>query len=151
VDSDEGPLQLCGGGRYDDLARGLGAREDVSACGFSYGLERLDLALGPAQTTRPRRVLVVGVTADDHPTALGVARELRSLDALSVEQDVRLRGVKSALRYADRAKIDLVIIVGERERTDRTAVVRNMHTRAETQVARAELLNAVRGAFEWAP
>ncbi len=151
VDSDEGPLQLCGGGRYDDLARGLGAREDVSACGFSYGLERLDLALGPAQTTRPRRVLVVGVTADDHPTALGVARELRSLDELSVEQDVRLRGVKSALRYADRAKIDLVIIVGERERTDRTAVVRNMQSREETRVGRAELLNAVRGAFEWAP
>jgi len=147
VDSDEGPLQLCGGGRYDDLARGLGAREDVSACGFSYGLERVDLALGPGVATQSRRVLVVGVAADDHPTALGVARELRSLTELSVEQDVRLRGVKSALRYADRAKIDLVVIVGERERADDTAVVRNMHTRDETRVGRAQLLNAVRGAF----
>ncbi len=151
VDSDEGPLQLCGGGRYDDLARGLGAREDVSACGFSYGLERLDLALGPGEAGRTRRVLVVGVTADDHATALGVARELRSLGELSVEQDVRLRGIKSALRYADRAKIDLVVIVGERERGDATAVVRNMHSREETRVDRAELLNAVKGAFEWAP
>jgi histidyl-tRNA synthetase len=96
-------------------------------------------------------VLVVGVTADDHATALGVARELRSLGELSVEQDVRLRGVKSALRYADRAKIDLVVIVGERERGDATAVVRNMHSREETRVDRAELLNAVKGAFEWAP
>src|SRR5207244_1188292 len=147
VDSDVGPLQLCGGGRYDDLARGLGAREDVSACGFSYGLERVDLALGPGEPTRTRRVLVVGVTADDHPTALGVARELRSLGELAVEQDVRLRGGKSALRYADRAKIDLVIIVGERERSDSTAVVRNMHTRAESRIGRAELLNTVRGAF----
>jgi len=147
VDSDEGQLQLCGGGRYDDLARGLGAREDVSACGFSYGLERVDLALGPGEPTQTRRVLVVGVTAADHPTALGVARELRSLGELSVEQDVRLRGVKSALRYADRAKIDLVIIVGERERNDSSAVVRNMHTREETRVGRAELLNAVRGTF----
>jgi histidyl-tRNA synthetase len=151
VDSAEGPLQLCGGGRYDDLARGLGAREDVSACGFSYGLERLDLALGPGEASRTRRVLVVGVTADDHPTALGVARELRGLGELSVEQDVRLRGVKAALRYADRAKIDLVIIVGERERADATAVVRNMHSREEARVERAELLNAVKGAFEWAP
>ena len=59
--------------------------------------------------------------------------------------------MKSALRYADRAKIDLVIIVGERERGDATAVVRNMHSREETRVDRAELLNAVKGAFEWAP
>jgi histidyl-tRNA synthetase len=147
VDADDGPLQLCGGGRYDDLARGLGAREDVSACGFSYGLERVDLALGPGQVVQPRRVLVVGVTADDHRTALGVARELRGLSELSVEQDVRLRGVKSALRYADRAKIDLVVIVGERERADATAVVRNMRTRGETRVGRAELLKAVQGAF----
>src|SRR5207244_11927334 len=143
VDSDEGPLQLCGGGRYDDLARGLGAREDVSACGFSYGLERIDLALGPGESSRTRRVLVVGVSAEDHPTAVSVARELRSLGDLSIEQDVRLRGVKSALRYADRSKIDLVIIVGERERADATAVVRNMHSRAETRVDRADLLNAV--------
>src|SRR5262249_2132168 len=32
VDSDDGPLQACGGGRYDDLARALGGREPVPAC-----------------------------------------------------------------------------------------------------------------------
>jgi histidyl-tRNA synthetase len=147
VDSDDGLLQLCGGGRYDDLVRALGGREAVPACGFSYGLERVDLALGPGNATRVPRVLVVGVTDDDHPTALGVARELRGLSELSVEQDVRLRGVKAALRYADRAKIDLVVIVGERERADGSAVLRNMHTREETRVDRAELLNAVQGAL----
>ncbi|MBX6341270.1 MAG: histidine--tRNA ligase family protein, partial [Thermomicrobiaceae bacterium] len=34
-------LQLCGGGRYDDLAQVLGARHPLPACGFSYGLERI--------------------------------------------------------------------------------------------------------------
>jgi histidyl-tRNA synthetase len=33
--------QLCGGGRYDDLAQVLGARAAVPACGFSFGLERV--------------------------------------------------------------------------------------------------------------
>ncbi|MCA1643939.1 MAG: histidine--tRNA ligase [Chloroflexi bacterium] len=147
VDSDEGLLQVCGGGRYDDLVRALGGREGVPACGFSYGLERVDLARGPAEATGLPRVLIVGVTADDHPTALGVARELRGLSGLAVEQDVRLRGVKSALRYADRARIDLVVILGERERTDASVVLRNMHTRAETRVVRADLLNAVQRAL----
>src|SRR5262249_8384626 len=44
VDSEDGPLQVCGGGRYDDLVRALGGREAVPACGFSYGLERVVLA-----------------------------------------------------------------------------------------------------------
>jgi len=147
VDADDGPLQLCGGGRYDDLARGFGARETVPACGFSYGLERVDLALGPAEVTRPPRVLVVGVTGADHPTALSVARELRSLGQLAVEQDLRLRGVKAALRYADRARIDLVVIVGERERAEDGVILRNMHTRDESRLARAELLSAVESAL----
>jgi histidyl-tRNA synthetase len=143
VDSEDGPLQLCGGGRYDDLVRALGGREAVPASGFSYGLERVDLALGAvAEPARVPRVLVVGVTAADHPAALGVARELR-VGNLSVEQDVRLRGVKAALRYADRAGIDLVVILGERERADDTAVVRDMRTRAEQAVPRSDLLQRV--------
>jgi len=68
---------------------------------------------------------------------------LRINPRLVVEQDVRLRGVKSALRYADRASIDLVVIVGQRERQDGTVVVRNMRSRQETVVARAELTDTV--------
>jgi histidyl-tRNA synthetase len=147
VDDDEGPLQVCGGGRYDDLVRALGGREAVPACGFSYGLERLDLALGTDQAVRQARVLVVGVTPDDHAVTLGLAAELRSLDGVAVEQDVRLRGVKSALRYADRAAIDLVIIVGERERDEGVVVLRDMRSREESRVPRNALKDAVRGAL----
>jgi histidyl-tRNA synthetase len=146
VDSPDGPLQVCGGGRYDDLARALGSREPVPACGFSYGLERIDLALETAVAERVPRILVVGITLEDQPVALHIARELRGIDGVTVEQDVRVRGVKAALRYADRADIDLAVIVGERERADHTAVVRDMRTREETTIARADLMAAVRQA-----
>jgi len=147
VDSADGPLQLCGGGRYDDLVRALGGREAVPACGFQYGLERLALALPSETGPGSSRVLVVGVTPDDHRDAVDVARDLRAIGMLTVEQDVRLRGVKSALRYADRAGIDLVAIVGERERADGVVVVRDMRSRQETRVPRADLVDAVRGAL----
>jgi histidyl-tRNA synthetase len=145
VDGEDGPLQVCGGGRYDDLVRALGGREPVPACGFSYGLERVELALGSTETTTPRppHILVVGVEATDHPLALGIASDLRSVPRLIVEQDVRLRGVKSALRYADRASIDLVVIVGQREREDGTVVMRDMRSRHETVVPRTDLLDIV--------
>jgi histidyl-tRNA synthetase len=146
VDAEDGPLQVCGGGRYDDLVRALGGREAVPACGFSYGLERVDLALGASDAPRPPRVLVVGVDASDHRHALGVARELRGTQ-LIVEQDVRLRGVKSALRYADRAAFDLVVIIGERERDQDSVVLRDMRSRHESTVRRVDLVNAVKEAL----
>ena len=146
VDADDGPLQVCGGGRYDDLVRALGGREAVPACGFSFGLERIDLALGATDPTRPSRVLVVGVDGSDHREALIVARELRGTD-LIVEQDVRLRGVKAALRYADRAGFDLVVIIGQRERDQQNVVVRDMRSRHETTVRRVDLLNVVKEAL----
>jgi histidyl-tRNA synthetase len=143
VDGQDGPLQVCGGGRYDDLVRALGGREAVPACGFSFGLERVDLALGTFEMARSPHVLVVGVDTADHPDALRLATDLRALPRLVVEQDVRLRGVKSALRYADRASIDLVLIVGAREREDGTVVLRDMRSRKETVVPRADLVDVV--------
>jgi histidyl-tRNA synthetase len=139
AETPDGPLQVCGGGRYDDLVRALGGREPVPACGFSYGLERVALASSSVEPVPAGRVLVLGVTPADHPEALGLAAALRDA-GFSVEQDVRLRGVKAALRYADRAAIDLVAIVGERERADNQVVLRNMHTRVERSIAQADLV-----------
>jgi histidyl-tRNA synthetase len=137
---------VCGGGRYDDLVRALGGRESVPACGFSYGLERVDLAHDDVPTSMPKRALVVGVTFDDHASALGVASDLRRIDGLVVEQDVRIRGVKAALRHADRIDADLVVIVGERERLADEVVLRNMRTRQEVNVQRSGVVAAVREA-----
>src|SRR5205085_12001182 len=50
-DAPGGTLQLCGGGRYDDLVRALGGRDSVPACGFAFGLERVNLALADALGT----------------------------------------------------------------------------------------------------
>jgi histidyl-tRNA synthetase len=144
VDDPDGTLQVCGGGRYDDLVRALGGRESVPACGFSYGLERLDLALTDTDQPALRHLLVVAVTPDDHRAAIELAGDLRAIDGLTVEQDLRLRGVKSALRYADRSDVDIVVILGERERDDDAVVVRDMHSRTETRVPRVELAATVK-------
>lgn len=43
VDTESGPLDVCGGGRYDGLAQvlGAGAGRDSRGVGFAFGLERL--------------------------------------------------------------------------------------------------------------
>jgi histidyl-tRNA synthetase len=138
----DGPLQLCGGGRYDDLVRALGGREAVPACGFSIGLERAKLALErhhalPALAA-PVEALVVPVEAADHVAAIEAAQALRGR-GIRVELDLRGRGPSGALKHADRQHIPLAVLVGERERTDGTVVLRRLGTRTETVLPVADL------------
>ena len=72
------------------------------------------------------------------------AAAVRGIPQLIVEQDVRVRGVKAALRYADRAMINLVVIVGERERAEGTVVLRDMRSRQETVVPFGDVVDVVR-------
>lgn len=48
VETPEGSVEVCGGGRYDGLARALGSPDDPGGVGFAFGLERLDGALRAA-------------------------------------------------------------------------------------------------------
>jgi histidyl-tRNA synthetase len=41
VPTRDGPVEVCGGGRYDGLARVLGSDRDDRGAGFAFGLERL--------------------------------------------------------------------------------------------------------------
>jgi histidyl-tRNA synthetase len=144
-DGPEGPLQLCGGGRYDDLVRALGGRESVPACGFSIGLERTKLALerrsALPRPQAPVQVLVVPVAEDDLTAAIGAAESLRGR-GLRVELDLRGRGPRAALRYAAHEDIPLAVLVGERERTGGTVLLRRLATREERAVPLPELPGA---------
>lgn len=138
---------LAGGGRYDDLVRALGGRSAVPACGFSYGLERVLAAVeregGPGEPISAVQVLVVPVEDPDYEVGAGAAALLRQA-GLCVELDVRYRGVKNNLQYADRQRIPLVVLVGERERAASALTLRDMRSFAELPVAQTELLQAVR-------
>jgi len=130
--------QLCGGGRYDDLIQALGGKRPVPACGFSYWLERLRLALDWEGEAPTSHVLVVAVEESDRAEAYRVAQSLRD-SGLRAETDVRERGVKGNLHYAARAGIPFCIIVGSQERAMDAIVVRDMRRQQERIVSRADL------------
>jgi histidyl-tRNA synthetase len=130
--------QVCGGGRYDDLIQALGGHRPVSACGFSYGLERLRLALNWSAEAPTTQVLVIAVADSDREEAIRVTATLRSL-GLRVESDVRGRSVKGNLKYADRSGIPYCAIVGSRERESGHVVVRDMCRKQESAVPYDEL------------
>ncbi|HET7034188.1 MAG TPA: ATP phosphoribosyltransferase regulatory subunit [Thermomicrobiaceae bacterium] len=107
--------QLCGGGRYDDLAQLLGARQPLPACGFSCGLERLVEEALPQPEPAPIDVLVVPANPDGTPAAIRLAEELRGRGQ-QVELEVRGRSPNAARRYAERRGIRSVLLVDADER-----------------------------------
>ena len=85
----DGPVEVCGGGRYDGLARVFGSDRDDRGVGFAFGLERLDAVLAAqghrTQVDRPSGYLVV-------PASTGLLREAVEAAAL-----IRSRGVRAIL------------------------------------------------------
>lgn len=135
--------QLCGGGRYDRLVQAIGGGQDIRACGFAFGLERLQTLLPPAVMPHRVRVLVVPVNQLDLPYALCIARELRA-GGQPAEVDVTGHGVGAALKLATRQEIALAAIVGEDERRAGTITLRDLASSEEHVLSRAELLQSLR-------
>ncbi|GIW02007.1 ATP phosphoribosyltransferase regulatory subunit [Roseiflexus sp.] len=135
-------LQLCGGGRYDDLVSALGGRQPTPAVGFAYGLERVVAAASPvAAPSRPPVALVVATDDDVYPYALEVARLLR-LRGHTAMTDVRMRGISGNLRDAARRGVRFVVVVGADECAQRCVVWRDLERHEEYRIALGDIPQA---------
>ncbi|HEX6291333.1 MAG TPA: ATP phosphoribosyltransferase regulatory subunit [Herpetosiphonaceae bacterium] len=95
-------LQLCGGGRYDDLVTALGGRASVPAIGCAYGLERVASALaGRPQPAPAPTVLVMAEDLAYFAAALTTAEHLRARGYVAIV-DVRGRSFNANVRDAVR-------------------------------------------------
>ena len=108
-----GPVEVCGGGRYDGLARVLGSDRDDRGVGFAFGLERLAGVL-EAQGKGRSAVAPSGflVFADSSAAAAPAARlavRLRSLGAVAVLET--LCGAEEAVARAEASGIPRVVVV----------------------------------------
>jgi histidyl-tRNA synthetase len=130
--------QICGGGRYDDLVSTLGGAKETSAAGFSYGIERIYLAI-QHRTHKLRKkktmadVLVIPVSSSEYKYAIQVATQLRN-QGLSVEIDVRDRSVTSNFQYADKRGIPFAAVVGSEEVTSSVVKLKNLRSREEYEL-----------------
>jgi histidyl-tRNA synthetase len=135
---DGNKMQLCGGGRYDDLVAALGGRQPTPAVGFAYGLERV-AAVAPAAAPPAERVaLVAPISDDDYAYALEVASRLRRRGFIA-SVDIRGRSVATNLRDAARRGVGYLAVVGDEERAQGALVWRNLAIRDERRIALSEI------------
>ena len=143
---------ICSGGRYENLA-GQYTKSHLPGVGISIGLTRLYWQLREAGLVNTARstvdVLVTQMDAAQLPAYLALANELRTA---GIATEVVLDGGKlgKQFKYADRAGIRFVIVLGEDELAKGVVTVKDLRREDQFEVARTELVKTLRVELEQA-
>ena len=132
---------LGGGGRYDGLI-GMFGKEQIPACGFSLGLERILVVMDErgmfppeiAEST-PADVLVTIWNDDTVAESLKLASELRQ-QGLRVTVYPEPDKLGKQIKYADSIKIPYVAVLGESEIAEGKVTIKNMRLGEQQTVER---------------
>jgi histidyl-tRNA synthetase len=128
---------IGGGGRYDGLMRQLGG-QDLSGIGFGIGVDRSLLALRAEgkDVGQAARCEVFGVPLGEQ-AKLRLAVLAGQLRAAGVRVDMAYgdRGLKGAMRAADRSGARLALVAGERDIEAGTVGVKDLSTGEQVDVA----------------
>ena len=141
---------ICSGGRYENLA-GHYTKSKLPGVGISIGATRLfsqllEMKVIGAEATSIAQVLVLSVEAPLTALYAAIATDLRAA-GLNVEVYAGEDKLGKQLKYADRAKVPVAIIVGSREQEAGVVKLKDLREGAavkELDVPRAELVDAVR-------
>ena len=137
---------IGGGGRYDGLSAQLGG-PDVSGIGWAIGVDRTLLAVraeGLAVADEARCVVyAVPLGAAAKRRLVAVVAELR---AAGVAADLAYgdRGLKGAMKAADRSGAAYALVVGERDLDAGAAQVKDLRTGEQLTVALTDLVQTVK-------
>jgi histidyl-tRNA synthetase len=120
---------IGGGGRYDGLSEDIGG-PSLPGIGFAVGLDRIVLAIEaerPGVTPSASRCRVFGVplSADAHADVLTLITALRRT-GVRADMAFGTRGLKGAMKAADRSGADYAVLIGDQERHHGTVRIKDL-------------------------
>ena len=140
---------LGGGGRYDGLI-GMFGKEQIPACGFSLGLERILVVMEeknmfPPQIadSTPADVMVTIWSDETVAESLKLANELRS-QGLRVTVYPEADKLGKQMKYADSIKVPWVCVLGESEIAVGKVTLKNMKTGNQEIIDRDEVTSKLK-------
>jgi histidyl-tRNA synthetase len=130
---------IGGGGRYDGLSEDIGG-PSLPGIGFAVGLDRIVLAIeserGPAARGEAAGCQVFGVPLgeDAHTDVLTLITALRRA-GVRADMTFGSRGLKGAMKAADRSGARFAVIIGAEERNAATVRIKNLQDGDQQDVA----------------
>ncbi|MEU4574943.1 histidine--tRNA ligase [Nonomuraea sp. ATR24] len=139
---------IGGGGRYDGLSEMLGG-PPLPSVGWALGVDRTFLAMeaeGLLPETAPGRVQVYGVALGDDARRrmFHLVAELRGA-GVSADMAFGGKGLKGAMKGADRSGARFALILGERDLAAGAAQVKDLTTAEQTEVPLAQVVDVLKG------
>jgi histidyl-tRNA synthetase len=140
---------LGGGGRYDNLV-GMFLGQDIPACGFSLGLERILVVMNernmfPAGLeSSPADVMVAIWNKDSVRESIKLARELRA-GGLKVDLYPEADKLGKQFKYASSVGVPFVAVIGEDEQAKGVVAVKDMKSGEQREVERAKVAEVIKG------
>jgi len=134
---------LGGGGRYDNLV-GMFSGQNVPACGFSLGLERIIVVMSEREmfpetlAATPADVMVTIWNEESINDSIALATELRDA-GLRVDLYTEADKLGKQFKYASSRGIQFVAVLGEDERKQGLIALKDMTTGEQKTVARDQL------------
>ena len=139
---------LGGGGRYDGLI-GMFGKEQIPACGFSLGLERIIVVMDERGMFPPE--IAESRAADVMVT---IWNEDSIAESMKLADDLRSQGIRVLLypepdklgkqfKYADSIKIPFICVLGESELSEGKVTLKNMTTGDQKTMPRESLAAAI--------
>lgn len=137
---------FCGGGRYDQLALELGAREDQPSVGAAIGFDRLLLLLEPLKEkmllpTLPALYLIIPLSRAQQSLALLVADELLAQGLCTELLLDDEQSVKSMMRKANKSGAAFAIMIGENEQQNHSVTIKNMLDGTQEEIKQSSLVD----------
>ena len=137
---------VCSGGRYDNLAANY-TKSHLPGVGISIGATRLFYQLREANLLPPARSTVKALVSQmdeaDLPRYLDLANQLRDA-GIATEVVMESGKLGKQFKYADRAGIRFVLVLGPDEIAKGVVTVKDMVRQAQFETPRAELVQVLR-------
>jgi histidyl-tRNA synthetase len=147
VPTPAGPVEVCGGGRYDGLARVLGSCRDDRGVGFAFGLERLQSvfdarAAGASQRPEAAHGYVVtsGIPGEITASTIDLATFLR--ERIQIPIVVVDLEFQAAVEHARARRLSHVVTVG------RTIELWDLKHGDVRSIREGELINEMRARLD---
>lgn len=134
---------LGGGGRYDNIiTKFINDGIEYPAVGMSFGLEPIfEIIKSRSLDLKSSDVLIYGF--NNYPVSLKIAQMLRD-ENIKIVVEMNDWKLKKALEYANRNKINLVIILGEDEIKNDTFTIKNMSLGEQNTYPLTQLVDVIK-------
>ena len=137
---------IGGGGRYDGLMTTLGG-QDLSGIGFGLGVDRTLLAVQSEEIVLPPRnplaIFIVALGSKAKKRAVLLAGEIRRA-GFPVDLAYGDRGLKGAMKAADRSGAHFSFVIGERDLEKDTGELKDMQSGVQETITLETLISTIK-------